>query len=115
MHVLCRQLRVLRRCAVRENSMRRSRLLVALVGLCLALGADRAAGASGSAPSEAGAGSTPCPSSSDEQKLSVARAWHEDVINRRNPAMLQDILAPEVVHHAAGGYPAVMNRDGVTA
>ena len=32
-------LRVLHRCAVRENSMRRSRILVALVGLFLALGA----------------------------------------------------------------------------
>jgi predicted ester cyclase len=95
--------------------MRRSRIRVALVGLCLALGVDGAGGASGSAPSEAGAGSTTCPSTSDEQKLAVARAWHEDVINRRNPATLQDILAPEVVHHAAGGYPAVMNRDGVTA
>src|SRR3954469_11219306 len=102
-------LRVLHRCAVRDNSMRRSRILVALVGLFLALGASR------SAPSEAGAGSTTCPSTSDEQKLAVARAWHEDVINRRSPATLQDILAPEVVHHAAGGYPAVMNRDGVTA
>ena len=95
--------------------MRRSRILVALVGLCLALGADGAARASGSATSEAGAGSTTCPSTSDEQKLAVARAWHEDVINRRSPATLQDILAPEVVHHAAWGYPAVMNRDGVTA
>jgi len=95
--------------------MRRSRILVALVGLFLALGADGAARASGSAISEAGAGSTTCPSTSDEQKLAVARAWQEDVINRRSPATLQDILAPEVVHHAAGGYPAVMNRDGVTA
>jgi hypothetical protein len=45
----------------------------------------------------------------------IARAWHEEVINRRNPAILQDILAADVVHHAAGGYPKVMNATGIMA
>jgi hypothetical protein len=29
--------------------------------------------------------------------------------------MLSDILGPEVVHHAAGGYPKIMNAEGVAA
>jgi hypothetical protein len=42
-------------------------------------------------------------------------SWHEDVINRRNPAILQDILASDVVHHAAGGYPKVMHETEIAA
>jgi hypothetical protein len=49
------------------------------------------------------------------ENTTVARAWHEDVINRRNPAMLEQILAPEVILHAAGGYPKVLNATGIAA
>jgi steroid delta-isomerase-like uncharacterized protein len=56
-----------------------------------------------------------CPVSSEEQNVALARAWHEEVINRRNPEALQDILAAEIVHHAAGGYPEIMDEGGVTA
>jgi steroid delta-isomerase-like uncharacterized protein len=56
-----------------------------------------------------------CPPTTEAQNLAIARAWHEEVINRRNPAALRDILAPEVVHHAAGGYPKVMNAAGVAS
>jgi hypothetical protein len=51
-----------------------------------------------------------CPATTQVENTAVARAWHEDVINRRNPAMLQQILAPEVLLHAAGGYPKVLKR-----
>jgi hypothetical protein len=37
-----------------------------------------------------------CPATTQVENAAVARAWHEDVINRRNPAILQQILAPEV-------------------
>jgi steroid delta-isomerase-like uncharacterized protein len=56
-----------------------------------------------------------CPTTTEEENVAIARVWHEEVINRRNPEALRDILAPEVVHHAAGGYPDVMTEDGVTA
>lgn len=56
-----------------------------------------------------------CPATTQVENTAVARAWHEDVINRRNPAILQQILAPEVVLHAAGGYPKVLNAAGITA
>ena len=56
-----------------------------------------------------------CPRTTEAENLAIARAWHEEVINRRNPAALRDILAPELVHHAAGGYPKVMNAAGVAS
>jgi predicted ester cyclase len=54
-----------------------------------------------------------CPATTEAQNTELARAWHDDVINRRNPSALQDILAPKVVHHAAGGYPAIMDKQGI--
>src|SRR5215207_535283 len=63
----------------------------------------------------AGSGPAACPATTEAESLALARAWHEEVINRRNPSALHDILAPEVVHHAAGCYPDVMNANGVSA
>jgi steroid delta-isomerase-like uncharacterized protein len=62
-----------------------------------------------------GAASADCPATTEEENIDIARVWHEDVINQRNPEALQDILGPEVVHHAAGGYPDVMDASGVSA
>jgi hypothetical protein len=56
-----------------------------------------------------------CPIKTAVENTVIARAWHEEVINRRNPAILQDILASDVVHHAAGAYPKVMNATGIAA
>jgi predicted ester cyclase len=55
-----------------------------------------------------------CPTTTEAENIAIARVWHEDVINQRNPAALQDILAPQVVHHAAGGYPSLQTADGIT-
>ncbi len=60
-------------------------------------------------------GNAACPTTTEVENLTIARAWHEEVINRRNPAVLRDILAAEIVHHAAGGYPDVLAADGVSA
>jgi predicted ester cyclase len=54
-----------------------------------------------------------CPTTSRDQNIVIARQWHEEVINRRNPAVLETILADSVVHHAAGGYPEEMDASGV--
>lgn len=56
-----------------------------------------------------------CRAATEEENVAVAKAWHEDVINLRNPAKLKEILADSLVHHAAGGYPATMNVAGVAA
>ena len=85
--------------------MRYLPVVVALLGLAMMLPVGRA---NSQAPAA-------CPATTEAGNLAIARAWHEDVINRRNPAVLRDILATEVVHHAAGGYPKVMNAAGVTA
>lgn len=58
---------------------------------------------------------TTCPATTEAENVAIARKWHEEVINRRNPAALDDILGASVVHHAAGGYPAEMNAAGVKA
>jgi steroid delta-isomerase-like uncharacterized protein len=55
-----------------------------------------------------------CRTTTEVENTALARAWHDDVINRRNPSILRDILAPEVAHHAAGGYPRLMDAIGIT-
>ena len=59
--------------------------------------------------------SAACPVTTQVESTAIARAWHDDVINRRNPTMLSDIVGSEVVHHAAGGYPKIMNAEGIAA
>jgi predicted ester cyclase len=56
-----------------------------------------------------------CPATTEEENAAIALAWHEEVINHRHPEVLASILAPEAVHHAAGGYPQELTPDGVTA
>jgi steroid delta-isomerase-like uncharacterized protein len=94
--------------SVLENGMRRLLAAMALLGL--------STGAAGqTATPEANSGPAACPATTEAENLTLARAWHEEVINRRNPAALREILAPEVVHHAAGGYPDVLDAAGVAA
>jgi predicted ester cyclase len=56
-----------------------------------------------------------CPIATREQNIAIARQWHEEVINRRNAAVLDTILSESVVHHAAGGYPEELDASGVKA
>lgn len=97
-----------------EASMRRLSVLVALFGLSLALGLGQGAVAGQEAtPDAAAATPAACPVTTEEENVAIARVWHEEVINRRNPAALAEILGPGVVHHAAGGYPDTMTEEGV--
>jgi len=76
--------------------MRYLSVIVALLGISAALPLDQAvAQAEPPPPPE-------CPVKTAVENTVIARAWHDDVINRRNPAILKDILAADVVHHAAG-------------
>lgn len=56
-----------------------------------------------------------CPATSEARNEAIARVWHDEVINKRNPAALHDILAPSVIHHAVGGYPQLLDEGGVTS
>ena len=37
---------------------------------------------------------TACPATTEEQNASIARRWHEDVVNKYDLPVLDDILAP---------------------
>ena len=50
-----------------------------------------------------------CPQTGRDENAAIARRWHEDVINHRTPAALQEILGASITHHAAGGYPDTMD------
>ena len=86
--------------------MRRYILVPLILGLL--------AGAAGRAVAQV-AGAAGCPATTEAQNIALARAWHEEVINRRNPGALNALLAAELVHHAAGGYPETMDAAGATA
>src|SRR5262245_48345706 len=96
--------------------MRQGLVLVLLAGLAAILGLGRA-DTSGQEMEATPGSATPsaCRTTSQEENVDIARAWHEEVINHRNPAVLSQILDPHAVHHAAGGYPQEMNPAGVTA
>ncbi len=87
--------------------MRRSFVVMALLGLSLTLGPGSGVASAREATPDA------CPTTTEEENVAIARIWHEEGTNNRNPDALYDILAPEVVHHAAGGYPNTMDADGV--
>ena len=86
--------------------MRNLSAFAAVVGLALTvIGTAPTAAAPDTETPGAGVRSSGCAATTDAQKLAVARAWHEEVVNRRHPAALRDILAPDIVHHAAAGRP----------
>jgi hypothetical protein len=85
------------------------RLLIVLISLSLWASFAVVTRASQPAPPAA------FPATTQVESTAIARAWHDDVVNRRNPTMLSDILGPEVVHHAAGGYPKIMSAEGIAA
>lgn len=54
-----------------------------------------------------------CAATSEEENAEMARLFHEEAINAGNLEILSEILAPDVVHHAAGGFPDVTDAAGV--
>jgi predicted ester cyclase len=74
-------------------------------------------GALGQDATPSAAESTPagCPATTEAENIAIARVWHEEVINKRNPDALRDVIDPDVIHHAAGGYPEEMTVAGVAA
>jgi predicted ester cyclase len=96
--------------------MARLSLCFALLCLSLILVSARVA-ATQDATSETVSEGTPasCTVTTEKENIAIARVWHEDVINQRNPEALRDVIDPHVVHHAAGGYPEEMTIAGVTA
>ena len=88
--------------------MHRVSIVGALLVFALTAGFSPASTASQATPAA-------CPATTEDENIALAQRFHEEAINQRNLAALQDILHPEVVHHAAGGYPDVTTADDVTA
>jgi predicted ester cyclase len=88
--------------------MPRTFAVVALLALTLTLGLTQSGLARQATPDP-----SDCPVTTEEENIEIARVWHEEVINQRNPDALQAVLDPEVVHHAAGGYPDAMTSQEV--
>ena len=97
--------------------MRHRHSIAAALAILLSLGLMLSATANQPATPDAGSGATPtdCPVTTEDENVAIASVWHEEVINQRNPEALQGVLGDEVVHHAAGGYPDVMDAAGVSA
>jgi steroid delta-isomerase-like uncharacterized protein len=90
--------------------------LCALLGLGLSLMVGPGcAGTGAGAGGTTSASATGCLATTEDENIAIARVWHEEAINDRNPAALRAILNPEVVHHAAGGYPDTMTAEQVAA
>ena len=54
-----------------------------------------------------------CPVTNEAENREIASVWHEEAINNGHLDALRDVVAPNVVHHAAGGYPDVTDLEGV--
>jgi steroid delta-isomerase-like uncharacterized protein len=92
--------------------MRRLFLVIALLWLALPLGLSSTSLAHQATPDASPAA---CPATTEDENVEIARVFHEEAINAGNLDALQDILHPDVVHHAAGGYPDVVTAEGVTS
>jgi steroid delta-isomerase-like uncharacterized protein len=56
---------------------------------------------------------TACQTTTEAENQEIASVWHEEAINNHNLDALREVVAPDVVHHAAGGYPDVTDIEGV--
>ncbi|MBA2596224.1 MAG: ester cyclase [Chloroflexia bacterium] len=55
-----------------------------------------------------------CPATTEAENEAIARRWHEDVINGGDLAVLDEIVASDIVHHA-GTFPDGEGADAVAA
>ena len=57
---------------------------------------------------------TACPATGAAENEAIARRWHEDMINGADLSTLDDLVAPDIVHHA-GTFPDGEGPDAVAA
>jgi steroid delta-isomerase-like uncharacterized protein len=84
--------------------------VIAMLAAGMMVGQGAALAAQDATPS---ASPDSCPVTTEAENLEIASVWHEEAINNGNLEALRDVVAPDVVHHAAGGYPDVTNIEGV--
>jgi steroid delta-isomerase-like uncharacterized protein len=85
-------------------------LFVAMVAAGMVMGQGAALAAQDATPPASPAA---CPVTTEAENQEIASVWHEEAINNHNLDALRDVVAPDVVHHAAGGYPDVTDIEGV--
>ena len=90
--------------------MRRPALLLPV--LALALGVASAAALVSGAHSQGATPAADCPVTTDEENEAIARRWHEDTINGHELAVIDEIVADDIVHHA-GTFPDGVGGDAV--
>lgn len=69
----------------------------------------------GFAPRASAQDATPdaaCPATTEEENEAIVRRWTDDVINRGDLSALDEIAAPDIVHHA-GTFPDGVGVDAV--
>ena len=93
--------------------MRALSVCIVMLGLALLFGGSPAATAIQATPDANMAAE--CPSTTEDENVAIARRWHEEAINLDELDVLNEILAPTVVHHAAGGFPDTTGAEGVIA
>lgn len=89
--------------------MRRQVFGVAVVGLVLAaitLGWAGAGFAQGATPTAG------CPATSEDENEALVLRWHQEAINGHDPSVIDEIVAPDIVHHA-GTLPDGVGPDSV--
>ena len=55
---------------------------------------------------------TPCPPTSEAAGEELARRWHEEAINAGDLAVIDEIVSPDVIHHA-GTFPDGVGADAI--
>jgi steroid delta-isomerase-like uncharacterized protein len=67
-----------------------------------------------STPAPAAPAATPCPTDTPAANTTVARRWTEEVVNEGQIDLLDDLLAPDAVHHG-GSFPSVQGPEAIKA
>jgi steroid delta-isomerase-like uncharacterized protein len=55
-----------------------------------------------------------CPETTEAENEATARRWHEEAINRGDLSVIDEIVAPDIVHHA-GTFPDGVGPEAVKA
>ena len=73
--------------------------VAAVLATLLAVGGGAAATAQEASPAAA----TPCPATSEDENAALVRRWFEEALNRGNTDVVDELLAPDYLHHQATG------------
>jgi predicted ester cyclase len=85
-------------------------VLIVLATILCALASSGGGGSSGVAAQDATP--TDCVEASAEENEAISLRWHEEVINGQNLDVIDEIVTPDVIHHA-GTFPDGQGPDAI--